>query len=197
MGRRWGCLILGAAMQRVFRGAAVRVMVTAACPGIGCRICPIWRGDNTTSPRLCCKSFGLCPANDMESNTRHLLGARTENLRQLAISQQPTFLVRQLHGCSELIAADPDSECGAERHGKDTKKASKKQRGGIFSETKWFLDRSLLVCLVGLSRDIGRCPTDDASGWALVNLGCCQAACICHSASQFYAILPTCCVPLL
>lgn len=165
MGRRWGCLVLGAAMQGVSRGAAVRVMVTAACPGIGCRICPIWRGDNTTSPRLCCKSFGLCPANDMESNTRHLLGTRTENLRQLAISQQPTFLFRQLHGCSELIAADPNSESGAERSWQGHKKSIKKTKGGgIFSETKWFLDRSLLVCLVGLSRDIGRWPTDDASG---------------------------------
>lgn len=147
MGRRWGCLVLGAAMQGVSRGAAVRVMVTAACPGIGCRICPIWRGDNTTSPRLCCKSFGLCPANDMESNTRHLLGTRTENLRQLAISQQPTFLFRQLHGCSELIAADPNSESGAERSWQGHKKASKKQRGGgssarpngFWTEVFWFV----------------------------------------------------------
>lgn len=196
MGRRWGCLVLGAAMQGVSRGAAVRVMVTAACPGIGCRICPIWRGDNTTSPRLCCKSFGLCPANDMESNTRHLLGARTENLRQLAISQQPTFLFRQLHGCSELIFADPDSECGAERSWQGHKKSIKKSKGGDLQRDQMVSGpkSSGLSCwTLARYREMPnrRCQ------WALVNLGCCQAARICHSASQFYAILPTCCVPLL
>lgn len=136
MGRRWGCLgeghNLGAAKQRFSRGAAVRVMVTAACPGIGCRIRPSWRGDNTTSPRLCCKSFGLCPANDIESNTRHLLGARAENLRQLAISEEPTFLFRQHHGCSEFIAADPDSECGGERSWQGHTKNTEKTLGGDF-----------------------------------------------------------------
>ena len=95
-------------------------------------------------------------------------GPRTENLRQLLISQQPTFPFRQ-HVCSKFTTADPNWECGVERSLQGHKNTHK-SIGGNLQRDYMVSEPKHPVCLVGLSRDIGRGPTDDAGGlrWILV-----------------------------